>query len=113
MKVFGLAFKVAIVMFVALVIFLAIFNPEKKEFIDAAEKKWSETSMNTSEDATLLSDEAKDFMREMADAMVTRNNYFIGSVFEFKMGGKQYQYLGLAHWFIPLQKEVPPLAVPS
>jgi hypothetical protein len=113
MKVFGLAFKVAILMFVALVIFLAIFNPEKKEFIDAAEKKWSETSMNTSNETPALSEDAKEFMREMADAMVTRHNYFIGSVFEFKMGGKQYRYLGLAYWFIPLQKEVPPLAIPS
>jgi hypothetical protein len=112
MKVFGLALKVALVMFLALVIFLAIFNPDKKEFIDAAEQKWSETAPIATPEEPALSEEAKEFMREMADAMVTRNNYFIGSVFEFKMGGKHYRYLGLAYWFIPLQKEVPPLALP-
>jgi hypothetical protein len=113
MKVFGLAFKVGLVMFVALVIFLAIFNPDKKEFIDAAEQKWSEHTVITPDTEGGLSDDARQMMREMADAMITRHNYFIGSVFEFKMGGKQYRYLGLAQWFIPLQKEVPPLAVPS
>ncbi|MDZ4750526.1 MAG: hypothetical protein SGI87_02840 [Flavobacteriales bacterium] len=105
MKVFGLAFKVAIALSIGLMIVLAIFNPSKDQFIEAAEKKW--VSDHPFDGETQLTEEAKDMMRKMADNMITRKNYFIGSVFQFKMGNKNYEYLGLASWFIPLQKEDP------
>jgi hypothetical protein len=54
-----------------------------------------------------VADMADELTNNALDKMVTRKNYFIASIFELRMPGGTYRYLGAFRLFYPLQEDNP------
>ncbi|MEY3398707.1 MAG: hypothetical protein RL220_1301 [Bacteroidota bacterium] len=108
MKPGKLALRIALIMLPLLVAILAITNPDEEQFIRTAEEKITEAAGAGADEA--LTEDVREMMRDIARRLISRKNYFLGSVFTIDYGGQQYHYLGIATTFIPLQEAQPELS---
>jgi hypothetical protein len=108
-KLARLVIRIAFVMFAALLVLAFFTNPDEKAF----EQKMIEEVH--AEYADELSDPSRSWIGNLgttfgemaAQKMVTRNNYYICSVYTLDLPYGKYRFLGAFHLFFPLQSESP------
>lgn len=104
---FRLMLRIAAILFPVLLVIAFFTNPDKSDFTDRVERIALEYA-GLDSTSNVLEEEGVRMIRELTEELVTRENYYICSIFELRVpfGGK-YRYLGVFGQFIPLQKANP------
>lgn len=102
-------FRLASIMFLALIVIAFFTNPSKEDF-----QKEVETRMQAEFDEHLdnpllamAAEESKSFASSMASKLTVRDNYGICSIYTLELPTGNYRYLGAFKNFIPLQETNP------
>lgn len=102
-------FKVASYGFIALLVAAFFTNPTREDFKQEVKTRLDEEFDKHLDNPTmaLIVEEGKHFVANMSDKLVTRDNYFICSVYTVQLPTGDYRYLGLFRNFVPLQQDNP------
>lgn len=102
-------FRLASIIFIALIVIAFFTNPSKEDFQKEVEKRMQE-EFDEHLDNPLLAmaaEESKSFASSMATKLTTRDNYGICSVYTLELPTGNYRFIGAFKTFIPLQESNP------
>lgn len=102
-------FRLASIMFLALIVIAFITNPSQEDFQKEVETRLQE-EFDEHLDNPLLAmaaEESKSFASSMASKLTVRDNYGICSVYTLELPTGNYKFLGAFKKFIPLQEANP------
>jgi hypothetical protein len=102
-------FRLASILFLALIVIAFFTNPSKEDFQKEVEKRVQE-EFDEHLDKPLLAmaaEESKSFATSMATKLTTRDNFGVCSIYTLDLPTGKYRFIGAFKNFIPLQAKNP------
>jgi hypothetical protein len=99
--------RIKIALVVIILGLLAITNPDMDDFKQAARDRLEKELEGKSDVEKAIGKMLGGTATDLLASRTTRTNMILGSLYSFSVDDKEYRYIGIASFFIPLQKELP------